>query len=120
MRLLSWIVMIPIAIVIVAFSVSNRAPAMLDFWPFPWILEAPVYLVVLAALVIGFACGMTISWLSNAALRRRARASERQAQVVERELALLRDKAGKPEPVKASGDGTQGVPVPVPVSSNAA
>ncbi len=121
MRLLSWIVMVPIAIVIVAFSVSNRAPAVLDFWPLPWSMETPIYMVVVASLIVGFAAGTLVFWLSTAPMRRRARLNDRMARTAERELAILREKSEKAKAAETPGnDGAAATTLPVPISSNAA
>ncbi len=120
MRLLSWIAMVPIAIVIVAFSVSNRAPAVLDFWPLPWSMETPIYMVVVVSLVAGFASGALVFWLSTAGMRRHARLSARMARTAERELAVLRQKTEKTKAADNPDGGTAATALPVPVSSNAA
>ncbi len=86
--LLIWIVMIPVAAVVVAFAVSNRQPIGLDLWPLPYQIEAPVYLVVLLAMLAGFLVGGFVAWTSSLRRRRRAvarvkaRAEEEKTQAV--------------------------------------
>ena len=41
MRYLSWIITIPIALVIVSFAVSNRGPVDLALWPLPFEITVP-------------------------------------------------------------------------------
>ena len=43
MRLLSWIILLPVALAVAAFSAVNRVPVALDLWPLPFTPERPVY-----------------------------------------------------------------------------
>ena len=94
MRWLSWIVMLPLAAAVIVFSVSNRVVAQVDFWPFGYVVELPVFGIVLASLLLGFMLGGFIAWLSHAKKRSEARAVTRVAQSeaasTKRELTELR------------------------------
>jgi len=79
MRWLSWIVMLPLAAAVIVFSVSNRAVTQVDFWPFGYIVELPVFGIVLSSLLLGFMLGGFIAWLSHAKKRSEARAATRVA-----------------------------------------
>ena len=57
MRFPGWLIGIPVALVISLFAVSNRAPVAMALWPLPDTVEAPLYLVVLAAVLLGFVWG---------------------------------------------------------------
>ena len=57
MRLLSWFVVVPAALAVVAFSVSNRADVAVDFWPLPFTSEFRVFAVVLVSIFAGFVLG---------------------------------------------------------------
>lgn len=57
MRFPGWVIGIPVALVIALFAVSNRAVVALALWPLPDTLDAPLYLVVLAAVLVGFILG---------------------------------------------------------------
>ena len=59
-------------VIVVIFSVNNLQPLELDLWPLGDRVEAPVFLVVLLALLAGFFAGAAIAWLSGFAGRRRA------------------------------------------------
>ena len=92
MRLLTWIVMLPLAIVIIAFSVANRQTMTLDLWPLPATADVPVFMVVLVGLLVGFLWGGLVAWVSGGKARRNARLNGQRARKAERELSLLRDK----------------------------
>ena len=91
MRLFSWFVVVPTALAVVAFSVSNRAPVTVDFWPLPFISEFRVFAVVLVSIFAGFVLGGLVAWISGGRRRRRARAMARRAKAAEAEVARLRD-----------------------------
>ncbi len=93
MRLFSWFVVVPAALAVVAFSVSNRAPVTVDFWPLPFPpREFRVFAVVLLSIFAGFVLGGLVAWISGGKRRRRARAMARRAKAAEAEVARLRDK----------------------------
>jgi len=91
MRLVSWIIMVPVALAVIAFSVSNRGVVALDFWPLPFVSEQRLSVIVLAGVFVGFVLGGLVAWISGGRTRRRARAMARRAEAAEVELARLRD-----------------------------
>ena len=93
MRLLSWFVVVPAALAVVAFSVSNRADVAVNFWPLPFTPEFRVFAVVLVSIFAGFVLGGLVAWISGGKRRRRARAMARRAKAAEAEMARLRDQA---------------------------
>ena len=97
MRLFSWIVLVPVALAVIAFSVSNRETVVLDLWPLPFTSRpVPVFALVLSGVLVGFVWGGFSSWFADGKARRRARAEARRAEAAERELARARAK--KPVP----------------------
>ncbi len=113
--------MIPVALAVIVFSVSNRVTAGIDFWPLPYGFEVPIYVIVLASVLVGFLSGALVAWISSGRVRRRARASARQAVAAERELARVREKAGGEDtpPVRTPGENAKDN-LPAEVSSGAA
>ena len=89
MRLLYRLIFIPIAIVFVVFAVANRHDLTLMLWPLPFEIDLPVYVAVLGALVAGILIGGSAQWFSDGKWRRRARAGNRKANALERELTTL-------------------------------
>lgn len=97
MKLFYWLVTAVVAVVLIVFAVANRAGTTLSLWPFPVKLEAPVYLVVLLALLVGFLIGELMAWFNGRRWRRAARRNARRIEELERELAA------KSESGRASG-----------------
>ena len=85
MKLLFWILGIPLIVAIVAFATSNRAPVTLDLWPFPFAVEPPAYAVIFGASFVGFLAGGAYAWTSATKKRRRARADGCRTKFLERE-----------------------------------
>ncbi|MBM3950719.1 MAG: DUF1049 domain-containing protein [Rhodospirillales bacterium] len=76
-RLLGWLIGVPFAAAAATFAAANRTPVAADLWPLPWTVEAPLYLFVLLALLVGFLAGAGVAWASSFAAKRRIRAQAR-------------------------------------------
>jgi uncharacterized integral membrane protein len=90
MNRLVWIITAPIAIAVVLFAVVNRAPVALSLWPFPWEIEAPLFLFTLGAIVFGFLFGAVVTWVSGGTARQKLRAAQRELAQAQGELARAR------------------------------
>jgi putative membrane protein len=91
-RLLSWIIMVPVAVLVIVFSVSNRTSTPVDFWPLPYSVTLPLFSVVLGSLLVGFCLGGLVGWISNWGRRREARRQSRELAVARRELEMVRER----------------------------
>lgn len=97
MRYLSWIITIPLALLVVSFAVSNRGMVELTLWPLPFQAWAPIYLVGLLALAVGFLAGGLVAWLAGHRHRANARRQTRRAERLEQDLAAERRQRGEAE-----------------------
>jgi uncharacterized integral membrane protein len=93
------VVLIPLAVVIVAFAVANRQTVTLSLDPFnaerpAASLSLPLYLLIIGLLIVGVIVGGVATWLNHGRWRRAARRLEREAQDLRDELASLRRGAG--------------------------
>ena len=87
MKLINTIIAAVVALLIVLFAVSNRAPAVVEIWPFPYELALPLYAVILLTVLVGFIAGLVASWLAGAAKRREIKRLRRQVRDLEESLA---------------------------------
>ena len=87
MKTVYWTVVIVVAAVVALFAASNRETVSLGLWPLPFVAQAPLYLVVLAALIVGFAAGAAVLWVRGRGRRRQLRECRRQNEALARELA---------------------------------
>ena len=86
MRAVFWILVALIAAALAVFAVSNRESVTLAFWPLPFVLDLPLYLLVLAALALGFVAGELVAWFAGRRWRREVRLRGRRIAALEREL----------------------------------
>ncbi len=113
MKFIFWIVLFAIAVVVVAFSVTNRDVVTVDLWPSPYSVDLPVFGVAVVGIFIGFIWGGIISWVYGGKTRQRVRNMYRRAESDKREIAILSQKVAKL-------DGAKKVPAIAPPSANAA
>ena len=97
MRYFSWIITLPIALFTVLFAISNRETVTFALWPTPFTLEAPIYLAILLALLVGFVVGGFIAWAKQHRNRARARRAEDRVFYLERELQETQARAAAAE-----------------------
>lgn len=97
LRYLSWIVTVPLGIIVILFAVSNRELVVLTLWPLPFELEMSLFLPVLGALVIGFVAGGAIAWWSGGRYRRLARRQNSRLKSLTAEVEALRASTSQAE-----------------------
>ena len=104
MRLIYWSATLAIAIVLTIFAVPNREHVDVVLWPF-LTLEAPLYLVTLLTLLVGFLAGTVVAWIGAGRLRRKARQRARRIEALERELAATQARLPQHDLVPAARSG---------------
>lgn len=98
--IVKWLLLVPFAVLVVIFSISNLHGVTLSFWPFSETLSPPVFLLVLVSLLLGFLVGAAVMWLSDGKVRQRARHEHRRVHELERDVNTLtheRDSAREEE-----------------------
>jgi uncharacterized integral membrane protein len=105
------LVLLPLAILLVAFAVANRHPVTVSFDPFnqtepALALTVPLYLLILALVIAGVIIGGIAAWVRQGRWRGRARLAEARARDLRSENDELKRRTGE-APVRA----------PVPVHS---
>lgn len=100
-RLLSWIVGLPVAVVLIGFAMANRHLVQVSFDPLsprePWMaLSVPLWTVLFFGIFLGLIAGWVGAWLKQGKWRRAARgarselaASRSEADRLRREQARL-------------------------------
>lgn len=89
------LVLVPVALVIVLFSVANRGAVRVSLDPFSRDLpmlayELPLFAVVLAAIAVGVLIGGLASWIAQGKHRKAARRNRREAEALRSETQALR------------------------------
>jgi uncharacterized integral membrane protein len=96
LRILFWILALPLFILVVVFAASNPAKVSLDLWPFAQV-DLPLYSVGLIGGLIGLILGVMIAWAQGASSRGRMRHLLRDLEAQKRELLSLREKVASLE-----------------------
>ena len=86
MKLVHWLVTLPLAVVLVVFAVSNLEVVPIGFWPFAELGSERLGVIVLAAMLLGFLAGELVAWINGGGWRREARRRARRIDALEREL----------------------------------
>lgn len=87
-KLLLWLVLLPLTVVFVAFAIANRQTVILSLDPMPLSIEAPLYGLIFAGVFAGLLAGGLIAWARAGRWRRQVREEQR---AVRRLEAALRD-----------------------------
>src|SRR5476651_2068919 len=101
MKLLSRVVFVLFVLLGVLIAVSNRQPVELGLWPLPHVVVTPLYLVIVAVLLIGILAGLGLGWWAARHHRRRAREHRNEAARLDRENARLRETVASSAPSTA-------------------
>jgi hypothetical protein len=111
-NIITVLILIPLALAIAMFAVANRAPVAIAIDPFGrepplFALSVPMYLALLAALMLGVIVGGIAAWSAQRKWRRRARRASAELKAAHAEMAILRRQleaarpAAQPQPASS-------------------
>jgi len=108
-KFLTYMVVVPLALVFIAFAVANRHEVRVSFDPFnsadPALSrEVPLFVLILAVAVLGVIAGGIATWWGQRHWRRAARRHEADARIARSELTDLRAASAR--------SGAKGLPAP--------
>jgi uncharacterized integral membrane protein len=94
-KLLTALILVPLAIVLVAFAVANRQTVTISFDPFDpahpaFTLAVPLFALTLTLVIVGVIVGGVAAWLRQSRWRRTARLAQGQARELSAELDRLK------------------------------
>ena len=95
MRILYRAGFLVIAIFLILFAVSNRDTVSVAFWPLPFLVDMPLYLLCVLSLVIGTLIGVATGWMAGHGKRRELRSRRRRIEALERELTATQSQIRK-------------------------
>ena len=108
-KIVAALILVPLAVVIIAFAVANRQIVTVSFDPFSAerpaaSLTLPLFALFIVLLVIGVLIGGTAAWLRQARWRRTARRLEREVADLRIEVETVKRSAGVlPGPDRSGG-----------------
>jgi uncharacterized integral membrane protein len=117
-KIVTAIVVVPPAVVIVAFAVANRQTVTVSFDPFSAVSPAyaatlPLFVIVFAVLILGVVIGGIAAWIRQSKWRRTARKLETQVRALHAEQETIRRRFGTTEQA-ASEPPHPVIPPPIP------
>ncbi len=95
-RFLKFIVIVPIALLLLMFAFANRQVITVSFDPFEagdvpaFVLKGPLFLVLILAVALGVICGGVATWFAQGKHRRAERAHRAEAEKLRGELETAR------------------------------
>lgn len=118
-KFVSLFVLLPLAIVLIAFTVANRAMVVVSLDPFSpqqpaLALEMPLFVLVFLSLLAGVIAGGVATWLGQGRWRKQARASRSEALKARREAEALRGEAAGATPGQGAAGTHTALPAPQP------
>ena len=96
-KALSLLLVLPAGLGLVTFTVVNRSPVIIDFWPLPTNMQAPLSAVILLSLITGVIWGGVASWLAAGTARNHARQIAKRAEQAEAQSKDLKDRVARLE-----------------------
>ena len=97
-KIVTVLVLVPLAILIVAFAVANRQTVVISFDPFSSVDPAyaarlPLFALIFALVILGVIVGSVATWFRQASWRRTARALDADVRILHQELEGMRRRA---------------------------
>ncbi|HEY7228751.1 MAG TPA: LapA family protein [Pseudolabrys sp.] len=118
-KIVSALILVPLAAVIVIFAVANRQAVTVSFDPFSsaspaYAVTLPLFVLVILLIILGVLVGGTAAWLGQSRWRRAARRLDADVRELQQELDVIRHRfspqtghASDPAPYKV-------IPPPLP------
>jgi uncharacterized integral membrane protein len=102
-KIVTAIIVVPLAAVIIAFAVANRQAVTVSFDPFSSTAPAyaatlPLFAVIFAVLILGVLIGGIAAWLGQGKWRRSARKLDADVRSLQQELDLRNSRDGYRSP----------------------
>ena len=93
-KLVFWLVLVPLAIVILMFAVANREIVTVSFDPFNAAAPAasvsvPLFVLIFVLVILGVIIGGVAAWLRQSGYRRAARQRDADVTALRREIETL-------------------------------
>ena len=107
MKLLLWLLLLPLTLIFVAFAVANRHGVTVSLDPMPISVEAPLYGLVFAGISIGLIAGGLIAWIRAGRVRGQLREAQRNLRRLEGDVQKPQ-KASEANPLSTTeGDAAE-------------
>ena len=114
-KIVTAVIVVPLATVIVAFAVANRRSVTVSFDPFSsaspaYAATVPLFVIIFAVLILGVLVGGIAAWIRQSKWRRTARKLDADVRALHDELETIRRRFGSAERATPPAE-----PAPLPV-----
>jgi len=108
-KIVTTIIVVPLAAVIIAFAVANRQAVTVSFDPFSATAPAyaatlPLFVILFAVLILGVIIGGIAAWLGQGKWRRAARKLDAELRALRQEMDLKNVRDGYRSPAQSPAD----------------
>ncbi|HZP70163.1 MAG TPA: lipopolysaccharide assembly protein LapA domain-containing protein [Pseudolabrys sp.] len=96
-KIVSAVILLPLAAAIIVFAVANRQPVTVSFDPFStqspaYAVTLPLFVLVVLLIILGVLIGGTVAWIGQARWRRTARRLDADVRALHQELDFIRQR----------------------------
>jgi uncharacterized integral membrane protein len=107
-KIVTAVIVVPLAIVIVAFALANRQAVTVSFDPFSaaspaYAASLPLFVLIFILVIVGVLIGGIAAWLRQASWRRTARRLDADVRALHQELEAMRRRAADEEARREAG-----------------
>ena len=98
-KIITGIIVVPLAVIIIVFAVANRQMVTVSFDPFSstspaYAASLPLFVLIFIILIFGVILGGIAAWLGQSSWRRTARRLDADVQALHEELETIRHQFG--------------------------
>jgi uncharacterized integral membrane protein len=118
-KIVTTIIVVPLATLIIAFAVANRQLVTVSFDPFnstnpAYAVPLPLFILIFVLVILGVVVGGVAAWLRQSKWRRAARKLDDENRQLLQELATIRNRFGTEAQAKAEPEPE---PRPAPLTA---
>jgi hypothetical protein len=108
-KILSIVILVPLAIAIIAFAVANRQMVVVSFDPFSsaepaYAAKLPLFALIFVLVILGVIVGGIAAWLRQASWRRLARDLDADVRALHQELEAMRRRTAAEEEARRQAE----------------
>lgn len=118
-KIVTAIIVVPLAAVIIAFAVANRQTVTVSFDPFSttspaYAASLPLFILIFVLVILGVIIGGIAAWIRQSKWRRVARKLDADVRALHQELETISRRFGAPLPAPLEPAPPPLIPPPIP------
>lgn len=118
-KIVSAVILVPLAAVIIMFAVANRQSVTVSFDPFSttspaYAVTLPLFVLIVVLIILGVLIGGTVAWVGQARWRRAARRLDADVRALHQELDVIRRRFTPETPRTPDPNPYTVIPPPLP------